>query len=126
MIDASGKTLGTTFRSQEMQKASPNKAFHRRPPHDAAGCSRHTAKKYSTRYHDYPSARRLRSAGNDPAGIRLPAVDLERIVVTAISDRLKDGDQMERWLNRQVPAGELPALLKRCMELAAHLWPTAG
>lgn len=60
-----------------------------------------------------------RSAGDDPHGIRVPAGDLERIVVTAITDRLKDGKQMHRWLNSMVLACDLPALLKRFTELAS-------
>ncbi len=77
--------------------------------------------KKGVRYHYYTSAKRLRSAGDDLNGIRVPAGDLERLVVSAAADRLRDARQMQQWLASQAATSELPALLKRCADLApAH------
>ncbi len=74
--------------------------------------------KKGVRYHYYTSARRLRSASDDPQGVRVPAGDLERVVITAIADRLKDETLMHLWLSNHVQASDLPALLTRCSALA--------
>ncbi len=74
--------------------------------------------KKGVRYHYYTSAKRLRSAGDDPNGIRVPAGDLERLVVSAAADRLRDARQMQQWLASRAATTEFPALLKRCADLA--------
>jgi DNA invertase Pin-like site-specific DNA recombinase len=77
--------------------------------------------KNGVRYQYYTSSRRLRSASDDPDGIRVPAGDLERLVTTAIAGRLKDGKRMQQWLATRTSPSDLPALLKRCADLAAHV-----
>ncbi len=73
------------------------------------------------RYHYYTSARRLRSAGDDPQGIRVPAGDLEGVVLRTIADHLRDESKMERWLNKKVPLETLRLTLERCRNLAHQL-----
>jgi site-specific DNA recombinase len=75
--------------------------------------------KKGVRYHYYTSAKRLRLASDDPSGIRVPAGDLERFVLSAVEDRLKDAKRMQEWLACRSSPSELPALLKRCHELAS-------
>ena len=76
------------------------------------------AVKNGVRYRYYTSARRLRAAGENPGGIRVPAGDLERIVVNAIVARLKDAKLFHRWLEPRVPASELPRTLDTVSRLA--------
>jgi site-specific DNA recombinase len=75
--------------------------------------------KKGVRYHYYTSAKRLRSASDDPTGVRVPAGDLERLVTTAVADRLKDPRRMQEWLELRVPPSNLQAMHKRCSELAS-------
>ena len=76
------------------------------------------AVKNGVRYRYYTSARRLRAAREEPGGIRVPAGDLERIVVNAIVARLKDAKEIHRWLEPRVPASELPRTLESVSRLA--------
>lgn len=73
------------------------------------------------RYHYYTSAQRLRFASDDPQGIRVPAGDLERVVITAIVNRLKDERAMQGWLRAQVHVNDLPILLARCTDTAKFI-----
>ncbi len=75
--------------------------------------------KKGVRYHYYTSAKLLRLATDDPNGIRVPAGDLERLVVSAVADRLRDANKMQQWLTPRTSPSELPALLKRCTDLAS-------
>ena len=75
--------------------------------------------KKGVRYRYYTSARRLRDAGGGSEGIRVPAGDLERLVTTAMADRLSDRNLMQQWLCEDVPVGDHPGLLKRSSELAS-------
>lgn len=75
--------------------------------------------KRGVRYHYYTSAKRLRSKADDPDGIRVPAGDLERLVSSAVADRLRDASQMQQWLTPRTLTSDLPALLKRCADLAS-------
>ncbi len=78
----------------------------------------HCVKKGGIQYHYYTSARRLRDAKGDPAGIRVPAGDLDRLVVNAVATRLSDRPSMHRWLSSRVPIIELPRLLNAVAGLA--------
>ncbi len=76
--------------------------------------------KKGVRYHYYTSSKRLRSASDDPNGIRVPAGDLERLVISAVADRLRDANQMQQWLAPRTSPSELLGLLRRCADLASH------
>ena len=73
--------------------------------------------KNGVRYHYYTSAKRLRDANNDPQGVRVPAGDLERIVASAIADRLMDSSQMQQWLATEVVVDQLPHALNNAGEI---------
>jgi hypothetical protein len=75
--------------------------------------------KKGVRYNYYSSSKRLRSASDDPYGIRVPAGDLQRLVVSVVADRLNDGKRMQQWLAARTSPSDLPGLLKRCALLAA-------
>lgn len=77
------------------------------------------SKKNGVRYHYYTSAKRLKAASDDLQGIRVPAGDLERLVLVAVADRLRDGTKMQQWGKLHAPASELPKLLTRCSGLGA-------
>ena len=79
------------------------------------------AVKNGIRYHYYTSARRLRDAKDDPSGIRVPAGDLDRIVVKAIADRLMDRSGMQPWLAQYVPFSDLPHYMEAAASLPATI-----
>ena len=82
--------------------------------------------KNGVRYHYYTSAKRLRDAKADPAGLRVPAGDLERIVVNAVAARLRDGPLMHRWVASQDQIADLPASLKAATGLADTISSSAA
>ena len=82
------------------------------------------SKKNGVRYHYYTSAKRLKAASDDLQGLRVPAGDLERLVVVAVADRLRDGTKMQQWGRLHAPASELPKLLSRCSGLGALVGST--
>ena len=77
--------------------------------------------KNGVRYHYYTSAKRLKDTKSDPHGMRIPAGDLERLVITAMADRLQDCEMMQHWLSRHIPIQEVPNRLKAISLLATAI-----
>jgi DNA invertase Pin-like site-specific DNA recombinase len=73
------------------------------------------------RYHYYTSDRRKAGAAHDQPALRIPAHDLERMVMAAVADRLRDNNMMRQWLEGQVMVGDLPDILKTSQDLASIL-----
>ena len=53
--------------------------------------------------------------------MRIPAADLERMVVRAIIDRLQDSSSMQPWLSQRIPIADVPARLKVISRLATSI-----
>ena len=77
--------------------------------------------KQGKRYRYYTSAKRLKDTRADPQGMRIPAGDLERLVIGAIADRLQDKPKMQRWLRGHIPIGNVPSRLNALSVLAAAI-----
>jgi len=78
------------------------------------------ANKRGVRYHYYTSAKRLKSAADDPEGLRVPAGDLERFVIDAIADRLRDHERVSKWANEHSP-GNKAKMIGVCSEIAKRI-----
>jgi len=74
------------------------------------------ANKKGVRYHYYTSAKRLRSAADNTDGLRVPAGDLERLVINAVAERLRDHERISKWV-RENSSGDQTKLLARCYEI---------
>ena len=75
------------------------------------------ANKKGARYHYYTSAKRLKSAADNPDGLRVPAGDLERLVINAVADRLRDHELISKWAS-ETSAADLAKVLNRCSDIA--------
>lgn len=78
------------------------------------------ANKRGVRYHYYTSAKRLKSAIDDPEGLRVPAGDLERLTVNAVADRLRDHEFISKWAN-EYSTVDRAKILSRCFEMANYI-----
>ncbi len=78
------------------------------------------ANKRGVRYHYYTSAKRLRSAADKPDELRVPAGDLERLVINAVADRLRDHERISKWA-RENSSGDQTKLLARCNEIGKDI-----
>lgn len=78
------------------------------------------ANKRGVRYHYYTSAKRLKSAADDPEGLRVPAGDLERLVINAVADFLCDHEFISSWADRRSPANKAK-ILSRCLDIAKYI-----
>ncbi len=79
------------------------------------------SQKQSKRYRYYVSAHLTKSSrGHDPEGIRLPAQEVETLVVDALSDWLKNDHAILEALN-YVESGAIQAILARAYRLATVL-----
>lgn len=78
------------------------------------------ANKRGVRYHYYTSAKRLKSAADDPEGLRVPAGDLERLVINAVAERLRDQESISKWADEhsQVDRAKIHS---RCLEIAKYI-----
>ena len=72
--------------------------------------------KRGQRYHYYTSEKRLRDASQDPEGLRVPAADLEGLVIKAITSKLIN----DRWLIEKLPTNPtmVPSLIQTAKSLA--------
>jgi site-specific DNA recombinase len=77
--------------------------------------------KLGRKYRYYVSASKIRDKNADPKGLRIPASDLEKLVVTAITAKLRD----DRWVTSTFAginqACELKPMIERASELAERV-----
>jgi len=78
------------------------------------------ANKRGVRYHYYTSAKRLKSAAEDPEGLRVPAGDLEQFVIKAVANRLSDHKCISKWMSKHSSVDKAKILI-RSAEIAKHI-----
>jgi len=78
------------------------------------------ANKRGVRYHYYTSAKRLKSSADDPEGLRVPAGDLERLVIDAVAERLRDHECISKWANEHSSVDKAN-ILSHCSEIAKFI-----
>ena len=78
------------------------------------------AMKKGTRYYYYSSSRRMRSATDNPDGLRVPAGDLERLIMNAVADRLRDHELIPKWASH-IATDSLAFVLRQCSDLANNI-----
>jgi DNA invertase Pin-like site-specific DNA recombinase len=88
-------------------------AGHRlQPTHSARG---------AWKYRYYVSSPLLRGQSAEGHGIRVPAADLETIVITTLADRLKDKARLKDTLGQACPASALPEVISAGAQLAKNI-----
>ncbi|MEO7382531.1 MAG: recombinase family protein [Paracoccaceae bacterium] len=82
--------------------------------------------KKGLRYHYYTSALKLRNTEADQEGIRVPAGDLERLVLQAVADRIENKSTMHDWMRLILPPGDIASRLATFSELSDELRSSAN
>ena len=120
-FDAVQATLDSQSPGEKARAKRPSSALLKGMAFDGSGNRLQPSfcNKKGKRYHYYTSAKRLKDTKSDPHGMRIPAGDLERLVIRATVDRLQDKSMMQAWLSQHIPIGEIPVRLKALSTLAA-------
>jgi site-specific DNA recombinase len=74
--------------------------------------------KHGRKYRYYASASRIRSAKSNPDGLRVPAADLEKMVIDAIAGKLRDQKWVTATFSEKNNASELSPIIYRAILLA--------
>jgi site-specific DNA recombinase len=77
--------------------------------------------KLGRKYRYYVSASKIRDKSADPKGLRIPASDLEKLVVTAIAKKLGDDSWVTATFAGIDQACELKPMIERALELAKRV-----
>lgn len=122
-FDAVQATLNSQSPGEKARSKRPTNTLLKGIVFDATGnrLQPNFCNKKGKRYHYYTSAKRLKDTKSDPHGMRIPAGDLEHLVISVLAARLQDKSLMQQWLSQHLPIAEVPLRLKTLSELATTL-----
>lgn len=77
--------------------------------------------KHGRKYRYYASVQRIRNAQSNPDGLRIPAADLEKMVINAIAGKLRD----QKWVTTTFAgadhASEISTIIERALSIAKKI-----